>query len=152
MNRFCPLQMFQVDGLPDLSQAERSRSGCALIMLRQMQGFDPTGLTGHGLKATTLSMLSKFGASEEVRLVLGHHSLRKKSTLESYSRGIQAAPLRVLESMFLAIKKGQFHPDMTRSGMVGEQHLQQSYNSFLGVGRTGSDVQVIGVGALSTSK
>ena len=114
------------------------------IMLKQMQGFDPTGLTGHGLKATTLSMLSKFGASEEVRLILGHHSLRKKSTLESYSRDIQAAPLRVLESMFLAIKKGQFHPDMTRSGMVSEQHLQQSYNSFLGVGRTGSDVQVVG--------
>ena len=33
-------------------------------MLKQMHGFDPTGLTGHGLKATTLSMLSKFGASE----------------------------------------------------------------------------------------
>ena len=113
-------------------------------MVKQMPGFDPTGLTGHGLKATTLSMLSKFGASEEVRLILGHHSLRKKSTLESYSRDIQAAPLRVLENMFLAIKRGQFHPDMTRSGMMGEQLLQQSCNSFSGFGQMGSDVHIVG--------
>ena len=112
-------------------------------MSKQVQGFDPAGLTGHGLKATTLSMLSKFGASEEVRLILGHHSLRKKSTLESYSRDIQAAPLRVLESMFLAIKRGQFHPDMTRSGMMSEQHQQQSYNGFPGVGKLDCDVQIL---------
>ena len=77
-------------------------------MLKQMQGFDSTGLTGHGLKATTLSMLSKFGASEEVRLILGHHSLRRKSTLESYSRDIQAAPLRCSKACFLQSKEDSF--------------------------------------------
>ena len=125
-----------------VSSSEAKKWLCT--MLKQMQGFDPTGLTGHGLKATTLSMLSKFGASEEVRLILGHHSLRKKSTLESYSRDIQAAPLRVLESMFSAIKKGQFHPDMTRSGMIGEQLQQQLCNGFPGVGHAGSDVHIVG--------
>ena len=117
VNRFCLLQMFREDG-PSRPVTSREVKKWLCIMLKQMQGFDPTGLTGHGLKATTLSMLSKFGASEEVRLILGHHSLRKKSTLESYSRDIQAAPLRVLESMFLAIKKGQFHPghDSFRNG------------------------------------
>ena len=136
------LLMFLVDGLQGPSSSEVKKWLCT--MLKQMQGFDPAGLTGHGLKATTLSMLSKFGASEEVRLILGHHSLRKKSTLESYSRDIQAAPLRVLESMFLAIKKGQFHPDMTRSGMMGEQLQQQLCSSFPGVGQMGSDVHIVG--------
>ena len=46
--------------------------------------------------------------------------------------------------MFLAIQRGQFHPDMTHSGMMSEQHQQQSCNGFLGVGQPESDVQVVG--------
>ena len=64
--------------------------------------------------------------------------------MESYSRDIQAAPLRVLENMSLAIKRGQFHPDMTRSGMMGEQLHQQSCNGLSGFGQIGSDVHIVG--------
>ena len=58
--------------------------------------FDPTGFTPHGCKATTLIMLSKYGASLDDRLVLGHHQLHN-GALEVYSRDLQSAPLRVLE-------------------------------------------------------
>jgi hypothetical protein len=58
--------------------------------------FDPTGFTPHGCKATTLIMLSKYGASPDDRLVLGHHQLHN-GALEVYSRDLQSAPLRVLE-------------------------------------------------------
>ena len=88
-------------------------------LLSLLQGPVAGGLTSHGLKATTLSWMSKAGYSEESRLVLGHHSLgSKKRTLECYSREIQAAPLRELEECLSAIRTGNFLPDMTRSGMM----------------------------------
>lgn len=78
--------------------------------------FDPTGFTPHGCKATTLIMLSKYGASPDDRPVLGHDQLHN-GALEVYSRDLQSAPLRVLEQMFTDIRCGRFSPDMTRSGM-----------------------------------
>ena len=93
-------------------------------MLAELPGFCGDNLTGHCIKASTLSMLSRFGASEEVRMVLGHHSMRNKSSLEAYSRDIQAYPLRVLEEMFRSIRLGAFCPDNTRSGIV--QNLKES--------------------------
>ena len=83
-----------------------------------MPFFQVDGFTSHGLKATTLAMLAKYGASEADRLVLGHHSLKSKGSLEIYSRDLQASPLRALDSMLTAIRCGQFRPDLTRSGMV----------------------------------
>ena len=83
-----------------------------------MPFFQVDGFTSHGLKATTLAMLAKYGASEADRLVLGHHSLKSKGSLEVYSRDLQASPLRALDSMLSAIRCGQFKPDLTRSGMV----------------------------------
>ena len=87
-------------------------------MLTELPDFCSDNLTGHCIKASTLSMLSRYGASEEVRMVLGHHSMRNKSSLEAYSRDIQAYPLRVLEEMFRSIRLGGFCPDNTRSGIV----------------------------------
>ena len=87
-------------------------------ILSQMPFFQVDGFTSHGLKATTLAMLAKYGASEADRLVLGHHSLKSKGSLEVYSRDLQASPLRALDSMLSAIRCGQFKPDLTRSGMV----------------------------------
>ena len=66
-------------------------------MLSELTDFCGDNLTEHCIKASTLSMLSRYGASEGVRMVLGHHSMRNKSSLEAYSRDIQAYPLRVLE-------------------------------------------------------
>ena len=45
--------------------------------------------------------------------------------------------------MFLAIKRGQFHPDMTRSGMMVGQHQQQHCEGSPGVGQMDRDVQVL---------
>ena len=75
-------------------------------------------LTGHGMKSTTLSWLSKWGASPDDRLILGHHSLKGRSSLECYSRDIQASPLRALEQCMLHIRKEIFRPDLGRSGYI----------------------------------
>ena len=79
--------------------------------------FDASGFTPHGCKATTLAMLSKYGAEADVRLALGHHQIGKGAA-EVYARDTQAARLRFLEGMFHAIRRGHFLPDQTRSGML----------------------------------
>ena len=76
------------------------------------------GLSAHSAKATLLSMMSKYGASPEHRLILGHRSMRSYGTLEVYSRDLQAAPLRALEKMKSDVRKGLFCPDKTASGIV----------------------------------
>ena len=78
--------------------------------------FVAEGFTPHGCKATTLVMLSKYGASPDDRLILGHHQVNK-GALEVYSRDLQSAPLRVLEQMMKDIRQGRFSPDVTRSGL-----------------------------------
>eukprot|EP00435_Cladocopium_sp_Y103_P042781 s2110_g11.t3 len=85
-------------------------------VLRQCKDFEPEGFTPHGCKATTLIMLSKYGASPDDRLILGHHQLQR-GPLEVYARDMQSAPLRVLERMLGDIRAGRFSPDLTRSGM-----------------------------------
>ena len=85
-------------------------------VLQSCHDFEPTGFTPHGCKATTLIMLSKYGASPEDRLILGHHQLNR-GALEVYARDLQSSPLRVLEQMFADIRGGRFSPDTTRSGM-----------------------------------
>ena len=74
------------------------------------------GLTSHGLKATCLSWMAKAGYDDTTRLILGHHSLRGKHSLEAYSRDMQSAPLRHLDSCIQSVRNGHFLPDMTRSG------------------------------------
>ena len=75
------------------------------------------GLTSRGMKATALSWTTKAGYPEPSRLILGHHSRRKKKSLCTYGRGVQAKPLRELCECLGLIKKGIFVPDATRSGM-----------------------------------
>ena len=92
-------------------------------VLKHCPDFSPDGFTPHGCKATTLVMLSRYGASPDDRLVLGHHQLNK-GALEVYSRDLQSAPLRVLEQMFTDIRCGRFSPDVTRSGLFTPAPLQ----------------------------
>ena len=75
------------------------------------------GLTSHGMKATTLSWMTKAGYPESSCLILGHHSRGKKKSLCTYGRDVQAKPLRELCECLGLIKKGIFVPDATRSGM-----------------------------------
>jgi hypothetical protein len=77
----------------------------------------PPGLTSHGLKTTLLSWCAKAGMTEEDRHILGHHSMRGKTSMVIYSRDIQAAPLRRLQANIADVRHGNFYPDATRSGM-----------------------------------
>ena len=90
-------------------------------ILKQCPDFNPDGFTPHGCKATTLVMLSRYGASPDDRLVLGHHQLNK-GALEVYSRDLQSASVRMLEQMFTDIRCGRFSPDVTRSGLFPPVH------------------------------
>ena len=108
-------------------------------MLSDLTDFSCENLTGHCIKATTLSMLARYGASDEVRMVLGHHSMRGKSSLEAYSRDIQAYPLRVLEQMFHSIRLGTFCPDNTRSGVM--KGVDKSHAEHLDVDNVGTDAK-----------
>ncbi|CAE7884788.1 unnamed protein product, partial [Symbiodinium microadriaticum] len=67
------------------------------------------------MKATTLSFLAKYGASEADRLVLGHHA-DTSGSLAVYSRDLQAKPLRALDQCLDAIRRKVFLPDVSRSG------------------------------------
>ena len=64
--------------------------------------------TGHSLKCTTLSWLSKFGTCRDHRLILGHHS--ETGMAEIYARDTQAAPLRSLDECLSAIRARQLLP------------------------------------------
>ena len=79
------------------------------------------GLTSHGMKATTLAWMAKAGVSETTRLILGHHSLKKLGTLETYSRDMQSGPLREFAIVLKSIRDGTYLPDATRSGMYPER-------------------------------
>ena len=87
------------------------------LLSRALGGSFKEGLTSHGLKATTLSWLTKAGYSDKTCLILGHHSRGKKKSLYTYGRDVQARPLRELQECIGLIKRQVFHPDSTRSGM-----------------------------------
>ena len=94
-----------------------------LLITRVLGEKCSDGLTSHGLKATCLSWMAKAGYDDNARLILGHHSLSGKRSLEAYSRDMQSAPLRHLDSCIKSVRDGHFLPDMTRSGQfanVGE--------------------------------
>ena len=103
-----------------LSSAEAS------AWIRHLLGNDKVDdrrLSSHSCKCTLLSMLSKFGASVDVRACLGYH-VGKNQTVFTYSREAAAGPLRVLQDMLTAIQRGEFRPDETRSGrFVTSDHL-----------------------------
>ena len=94
---------------------------------RVLERAPSPGLSSHGLKATTLSWMAKSGYSETTRLILGHHSMKGKRTLESYSRDVMAHPLRELEECINSITRGIFLPDKTRSGYVNLEAPQLGF-------------------------
>ena len=108
------------------------------------------GLTSHGLKATCLSWMAKSGYDDTTRLILGHHSLSGKRSLEAYSLDMQSAPLRQLDSCIKSVREGHFLPDMTRSGQfvnAGEHAVfgkssPQMPGAAVGTGRFAEDREV----------
>ena len=85
-----------------------------LSLPQHLQG-DYKPPSAHSMKATALSFLAKYGASEADRLVLGHHA-DTSGSLAVYSRDLQAKPLRALEQCLDAIRRKVFLPDVSRSG------------------------------------
>ncbi|CAE7541022.1 unnamed protein product, partial [Symbiodinium sp. CCMP2456] len=74
----------------------------------------------HSLKATLLSWMAKWGASREVRAVLGYRSSASRGSEVVYGRDNVAPALRELEEMIGSVAHRRFFPDSTRSGMFSE--------------------------------
>jgi hypothetical protein len=72
-------------------------------------------ISGHSMKATTLSYAAKFGLSAETRLQLAYH-VGGFVLLHAYSRDAAAQPLLELERVRRAVGEGSLRPDSTRSG------------------------------------
>ncbi|CAE7557162.1 unnamed protein product [Symbiodinium sp. CCMP2592] len=83
----------------------------------ESMGFD---LKGHSCKHTALSWASKTDMSKDSCTILGHHSLKDRRSVVTYSRDIQAGPLRELCQMYCDIRCGRYLPDMTRSGLYAK--------------------------------
>lgn len=71
-------------------------------------------VTSHSLKHTTLSWASKYGLSEPVRTLLGHHELPGRS-YAVYSRDVLTRPLQQYCSMLVNLRLGKFLPDTSRA-------------------------------------
>ncbi|CAE7323885.1 unnamed protein product, partial [Symbiodinium sp. CCMP2592] len=77
-------------------------------------------LKGHSCKHTALSWASKTDMSKDTCAILGHHSLKDRRSVVTYSRDIQAEPLRELCQMYCDIRCGRYLPDMARSGLYAK--------------------------------
>ncbi|CAE7733938.1 unnamed protein product [Symbiodinium necroappetens] len=119
----------------DATDANETTRWCRGILAQLTGGSIDETFSSHGLKATPLSWTSKAGYPERTQLILGHHSLGSTGkTQESYAREVQAQPLRDLVECIAAIRRGLFHPDRTRSGMV----TQGALGSHFKLGGTGA--------------
>ena len=68
------------------------------------------------MKATLLSWAAKYGLDKATRRTLGYHADPADKAVETYSRDAMAAPLRHLDRVLEAVRRGAFDPDATRSG------------------------------------
>ena len=89
-----PLVSGQWSGIP-ITNCSFAKWVTSILALRGMG----EGITGHSAKRTALSWASKTGVSEGDRAILGHHSGTSKS-VASYSRDLQAGPLRRLAEVY----------------------------------------------------
>ena len=78
---------------------------------------DVTGITSHGLKATTLAWAAKHGGvSPYERKLLGYHADKSEDSMHTYSRDTMAVPMRKYAKIIEDVAFGVFDPDATRSG------------------------------------
>ena len=75
-------------------------------------------ITVHGLKATSLSWLSKFGVPLQDRQLLGRHVPSHMSSALTYSRDEMTEPMRKYEHVLLQIRTGNFNPDESRPKLL----------------------------------
>ena len=85
-----------------------------ILLIMGFPGAKVQCIGTHSCKATTLSWMSKFGETLEIRSQLGYHTTRNSALI--YSRDAMAGPIRRLQFVLEQIRLSRFMPDMTRSG------------------------------------
>jgi hypothetical protein len=103
------------------------------VWIKELLG-KTTGLTparaetlgSHSLKATCLSWLAKFGVAAAPRRKLGGHVKSKDRSLVEYSRDELSGPLRALDRVIEAVRRGVFDPDSSRSGRFVRDDVEEA--------------------------
>ena len=102
--------------------AARLTAGEANIWLRELflslgivRG-EGTATSTRSAKTSLLAICAKYGLPSADRALLGYHSRPGEQMVQEYSRDNQARCLRLLATVFEAIRSGAFCPDETRSG------------------------------------
>jgi len=87
-------------------------------------------LSSHGLKATTLSWISKHGsATPYERKILGYHVDPQDGSMHVYSRDAVSGPIRKLITVIEDVSFGIFDPDSTRSGYFSKPEAKTGQSS-----------------------
>ena len=72
-------------------------------------------VSGHSLKATSLSWSAKYGLGWSDRAILGRHQSHTNEATAIYSRDLSSGPVSRFSEVVAAIHNGQFCPDAPRS-------------------------------------
>ena len=99
-------------GRRPLDSSEISNFACSILAVESERK-----IISLACKATTLAWASRYGLSEDARVLLGHHE-RQSKPLAVYSRDMLTGPIKQYESMLLIIGDNTFAPDATRSGLM----------------------------------
>ena len=80
-----------------------------------------------------LSWIGKAGLKKSDRRALGYHAKPGDTQVNLYSRDVQAAPMRRMWKLELAIQNGKFRPDETRSGYFAGEHRkgEEKFGAFI---------------------
>jgi len=111
--------------------ASEVRKWAMELLLSGDPGTELELLGSHSGKATTLSWMSKVGASPDVRRHLGYHVQPGDISMLTYSRGAAAEPLRQLAKMISLIRTGHFDPDKSRSGYMSSDLRAYGFDNWV---------------------
>ena len=90
-------------------------------LLRNTETVGDIRVATHSCKATLLSWCSKAGVNHDARRLLGYHSSAADKSMLVYSRDAMAQPLRLLIDVVNKVERGEFEPDLTRSGLFAKE-------------------------------
>jgi len=115
--------------------ASEVRKWAMELLLSGDPGTELEFLGSHSGKATTLSWMSKVGASPDVRRHLGYHVQPGDISMLTYSRDAAAEPLRQLAKMIALIRTGHFDPDKSRSGYMSSDLRAYGFDNWVNKNR-----------------
>ena len=88
-------------------------------------------VSSHSLKATVLSWCAKADLPVSVRRLLGGHVSRSEKSVAICSRDALGGPLLQLDRLLDRVAKGDFLPDVTRSGRWVDHIVKRKFDGFL---------------------